>query len=466
MPTIGEQLKQARENRRLTIRQAMQATRIRDYYLQAMEADDFSRMPSPAQARGFFRSYASFLGLDADALIELQRSQNSVPAELITLGSTVAALPEPEPPPAPPPQPEPEPEPEPEPLPAEPEKAEPAPPPAAPAISQLIFFEIGHELRVRRELLSLTLDEIERHTRVRQHYLEKIEAGNFDELPSPVQARGMLSNYASFLDVDAEAILLRFADALQARRLERQPAPAKSNLPRPRLLLPLWLGRFITPDLLFGGGMILVLFGLILWGAMRIFSAGGLQATETQGPSLSDVLLASPIATLEAGPSAQALPTSVAVVTPTTSAALTLTATLSAADTDTPQAGQSSGGVQLTLSILERTFIRVTVDGQLKLEGRVAPGAALPFQGNSRIEVLTGSGSAIQVLFNQQNLGAMGEFGQVVDRIYTLNGVQTPTSTFTPTVTLTPRFQKTPTLTPTQTPTRTPTSTRTPTAQK
>ena len=207
MPTIGEQLKQARENRRLTILQAMEATRIRDYYLQAMEADDFSKLPSALQARGFLRSYASFLGLDTDALIEFQHSQNTLPAELNPPANGEAepvpqAAVTPEPPPAP------LPEPEPEPLPVE---VEPPQPPAPPAISQLIFFEIGHELRVRRELLSLTLDEIERHTRVRKHYLEKIEAGNFDELPSPVQARGMLSNYASFLDVDPEATLLRFA---------------------------------------------------------------------------------------------------------------------------------------------------------------------------------------------------------------------------------------------------------------
>lgn len=472
MSTIGEQLKHARETRHLTIQQVVQATRIRDYYLEAMEADDFSSMPSPAQARGFFRSYAEFLGLDADGLVDLQRNQTDVPAEFgLPTGPAFPPNqpaqqekpPEPEPPALPEPPIVPD-EPEPLATPIEVETAEPHEP-LPPAISQLIFFEIGHELRQRRELLSLTLEEIERHTKVRKHYLEEIEAGNYDELPSPVQARGMLSNYASFLDVDAESILLRFADALQARRIERQPATgSKSNLSRPRLVMPAWLGRFISPDLLFGGGMILLLFGLTLWGAVRIFSGSSAKTVDTQGPSISDVLLAtpSPAASQELAPAAQALPTSVSVVTPTDTEVLVTNQT----GTPQSQSGGISSGVQVTLSILERTFIRVTVDGQIKLDSRVAPGAALPFQGNDRIEVLTGSGSAIQVLFNQQNLGLMGDFGEVVDRIYTVSGVQTPTSTFTPTLSPTPRFLKTPTPTPTITPTRTPTLTRTPTVQK
>src|SRR5947207_12464764 len=81
MPTLGEQLKQARESRRLSIQQVVQAIRIRAHYLEAIEADDFSAMPSAAQARGFFRSYADFLGLNADELIGQQRSESAPEAE-------------------------------------------------------------------------------------------------------------------------------------------------------------------------------------------------------------------------------------------------------------------------------------------------------------------------------------------------------------------------------------------------
>ena len=274
MPTIGEQLKQIREARKLTIKQVALATRVRAHYLEAMEADDFSAMPSTAQARGFLRLYAEFLGLNADELISRQQTEANpetaapITSETPTPPETPAAAPEaetspesiPAENPAPPPQPEPEPLQE----------------PGLPTLSQTIFTEIGFSLRERRELISLTLDEIERHTRIRRHNLEIIEAGNFDELPSPVQARGMLSTYASFLDMNTDTVLLRYADALQSRRLERQQAePPKTSLSRRRVSLPAGLRRFVSPDLIFGGGMILIMLGLSVWGATRIFSSAG-----------------------------------------------------------------------------------------------------------------------------------------------------------------------------------------------
>lgn len=449
MPTIGQQLKQAREARRLSIPQVMQATRIRTYYLEAMETDDFSSMPSAAQARGFLRSYAEFLGLNADELITDQRNRPEGETEFTTPDQpepattpqalAQAVIVEPEPVVETETAPEPEPEPEP------PVEIE---PPKPPGVSHFVFAEIGNQLRQRRELLSLTLDEIERHTHVRRHYLTLIEKGDFDELPSPVQARGMLNNYANFLDMDTDALLLRFADALQARRLERQAGmPAAPSPARARISAPLWLRRFATPDLMFGGGMIVLLFLLALWGAARIFSGEANPPVQTQGPSISDVLLASPVASTEQV--AAALPTSVSV----SSAGSEIGQT----PTDIVLSGDAGSVLRVTISVLERTFVRISVDGVVKQEGRVVPGAALTFEGSQSIEILTGSGSAIQVLFNQRNLGVMGNYGEVIDRIYTFNGIETPTTTPTPTATITPRFQRTPTLTPTPSITITPT---------
>ena len=430
MLTIGEQLKQAREARKLTIKQAVTGTRVRAHYLQAMETDDFSVMPSAAQARGFLRLYAEYLGLNADELIAILRTETDpespAPIEVPLPIEHPAPAPKVAPPPAP----------------VEIPTAEPViqKNPGPPALSQTIFNEIGQSLQVRRELISLTLEEIERHTRVRKHNLELIEAGNFDELPSPVQARGILSAYASFLDMETEAVLLRYADALQMRRIERQPDSLSKTAPREKSNLPLWVRRFISPDLIFGGSMIVILLALSIWGGARIFSNGAqAQTTPTQGPSISDVLLATPLAVANTTQIVNKFPTSVedpgtalptidpALVTPTETAPATV-----------------SSAVQITVVVLERTFLRVVVDGVVKQEERASPGTALTFDGSERIEVLTGSGSAVQILFNNADLGVMGSFGEVVNRIYTINGVETPTPTPSPTASITPVPSATP----------------------
>ena len=69
MTRVGSQLRQAREARGLSLEQAQKATRIKRVFLEAIEGDRIDELPGPAQARGFVRSYAGFLGLDAEVLL-------------------------------------------------------------------------------------------------------------------------------------------------------------------------------------------------------------------------------------------------------------------------------------------------------------------------------------------------------------------------------------------------------------
>ena len=78
--SIGARLKQARELRRLTIQQVSEITKVRPHYLQALENDDLSAIPSVAQARGFLRIYAEFLELTPTDLVPPARSADTSPA--------------------------------------------------------------------------------------------------------------------------------------------------------------------------------------------------------------------------------------------------------------------------------------------------------------------------------------------------------------------------------------------------
>jgi transcriptional regulator with XRE-family HTH domain len=67
--SVGARLRQKREERHLSLEQVSETTRIRAHYLKALESDDLSSIPSAAQARGFLRNYAEFLGLSVDDLV-------------------------------------------------------------------------------------------------------------------------------------------------------------------------------------------------------------------------------------------------------------------------------------------------------------------------------------------------------------------------------------------------------------
>ncbi|HEY3475759.1 MAG TPA: helix-turn-helix domain-containing protein, partial [Anaerolineales bacterium] len=95
MQTIGQRLKAEREEQRLTLEKVFEATRIRVQYLQALEADDFSVMPSPVQARGYLRNYAEYLGFDVEQVLHELRETNAQLGSTDIVGPADLAAPSP-----------------------------------------------------------------------------------------------------------------------------------------------------------------------------------------------------------------------------------------------------------------------------------------------------------------------------------------------------------------------------------
>ena len=69
MTPLGETLRSARQTKGITIEDAERVTRIPKKYLEALEVENYSILPAPVYARGFLRSYAGYLGLDAQDLL-------------------------------------------------------------------------------------------------------------------------------------------------------------------------------------------------------------------------------------------------------------------------------------------------------------------------------------------------------------------------------------------------------------
>ena len=69
MQTIGERLEEARKKKGISIREAAEATKIRGDYLQKFESNHFDIGLTEIYTRGFLRTYANFLKLPADRII-------------------------------------------------------------------------------------------------------------------------------------------------------------------------------------------------------------------------------------------------------------------------------------------------------------------------------------------------------------------------------------------------------------
>ena len=69
MQTIGERLEEARKRKGISVREAAETTKIRGDYLQKFEANTFEIDLPPLYIRGFLRSYARYLELDPERIV-------------------------------------------------------------------------------------------------------------------------------------------------------------------------------------------------------------------------------------------------------------------------------------------------------------------------------------------------------------------------------------------------------------
>jgi len=403
---IGEILKQAREDQGLSLDEISLATKIKEKYLAAIEADNWAVLPSTVQQKGFTRSYAAFLGLDPAPLIKQLRDLLDEPEE------------------------------------------EEAPHEIQPSLQESpqsgLMSEIGSEIKSQRERLGFTISNVEDQIYIPARYLEAIENGNLEELPSTVQGKGMVKNYAQFLGMDPEPLLLSYADVLQRRLEETRPEikPGKTDSE-----MMIWLKRFIAnPTLLWAGVMILIIT-VSVWAGLLILGGNGSVLEDTATiPAVADILLPSSTSTATL-PAAVTTPGDIEVAVSPTDEGETSSGEEQEATSTPVLLGNEK--IQIQLIILHRAWVRVTVDNILEYEGRLVPGSVKVFGGELSIEVLTGNAAGVEVIYNQQDLGVMGLYGEVISRIYTPRGVATPTPTITPTPT--PSDTPEPSLTPTPT---------------
>jgi len=476
--TIGQYLRQLREERGISLEQLAQTTRINPTYLRALENDEMSLLPSTVQARGYLRLIAGTYNIDPQPLLDAYPdkeillptiAEEASPSET---SEPVTATPLPDEDNAIQTQERLEDEertlPETEEVSSEtvPETSVPIPEgtliTSAPVegSSSFIFSQIGRQFRTQREALGISLEDAERFTRLKARYLQAIEEGHFDHLPSLVQGRGMLRNYAEFLNLDSEAILMQFADGLQRRRLEHltTTTPARSTpsatpvrTPNP---LSLFLRRWMTPDLLVGGLLFAILLVFVVWGTARV---SGLQDQEVQAtpPSISELLLNTADVNGLSEPTSTPSPPPAAAQN---NGSALPPATVEGEETQaTGQLPSSTDPVQVYVIANQRVWLRVVVDNRVAFEGRTIPGSAYPFTGKQAIELTSGNAAGLQIVYNQNNLGNLGASGEVLRLIFTAEGTVVPTLLFTstPAPTLPPTFTPQPTQqlpTPTVTP--------------
>jgi len=286
------------------------------------------------------------------------------------------------------------------------------------------MIDLGSELKAAREEQGISLAEAEAATRIRGRYLRALEANDWAALPTHVQARGFLRNYAVYLGIDEGKVAAWYGQVAR-KSGSSLPHTRAADTPvrttgedgavfRPRDIsiermstMPAWL----SSDIIIGVFLAL-LVAVVGFGLIRLMSDSADETTEggtTTSPGLTPVVTQDPLQ-----------PTSGAGVSPGEATPAPVTPTFDA----------SLGSVQLSLEATEHVWVRVTVDGAQVLEGILAPGAPQAWQGTQQILLETPNGAGLQAMVNGQPQGPLGERGQPITLAWGPNGLlpSVPTS--------------------------------------
>jgi cytoskeletal protein RodZ len=75
LPTVGQRLRAAREEKGLSLEDLAAQTRIPQRHLESLEVADWDKLPAPTYTTGFAKSYASAVGLDRTEIGEQLRAE-------------------------------------------------------------------------------------------------------------------------------------------------------------------------------------------------------------------------------------------------------------------------------------------------------------------------------------------------------------------------------------------------------
>lgn len=290
-------------------------------------------------------------------------------------------------------------------------------------------------MRETREAKEKTLEDAVTALKIRRPILESFEQGEFGVSESQVQIRGMLRNYARFLGLEEERILEYYAatqnNVRQRRRFGRvveeesqlqAPRKITDTQPKPPTLLDpppnrfAWVGSALRNlALALVSVAAVAVIGFVIVDTLNLEDA-------TQGDGVAQAALQTA--------SAQPFGTITATYTPTwTPAPQESTAT-----TDFSIAG--IGGVQVQLTMVQRSFMRVMVDGVEQFSGIMQPGDEARYEGSNEIELTAASAPAVMITFNGIEQEPFGVRGQEAVWVFTPSSVEVMTgdgATLTPT---------------------------------
>ncbi len=255
---------------------------------------------------------------------------------------------------------------------------------------------LGERFRAAREARGLSLSDVSEQIRIRSVYLAAIEDENWPSIGAPVYIRGFLRTYARFLGLDPEEVVAAFngapAPAPSGRPAEK-PAPGYTPPPAPSG--PVQTGRRSSSLAVWAAAIVAVfLVAFVVYNEYTMHQ---------QGAPATVAATAEPSASPEASPADG-------------SGAALAGASISPLPSASPA---DEGPNTLALTLTAPSWLRITVDGNVSMEGTFPAGTSKTFHGRNAL-VRVGNAGGVEIRVDGKDVGKLGKSGDVIERSFTL----------------------------------------------
>ncbi|NIA29373.1 MAG: DUF4115 domain-containing protein [Actinobacteria bacterium] len=264
--------------------------------------------------------------------------------------------------------------------------------------------KIGRELAQQREARGLSIEDLSSRIKISIGFIENIEKGDFDFLPA-VYVRAFIRSYAEEVGLDPEVMLARFKAAKKPQKpaeeirmpgtvpkskakQKKQASKTHEHELAQRIKDLQFYFTLFKPFILVGIGIV------ILFVIIRLLLPGT-NNTPARPPqpkvseSVPDTLVD------ESQPSREI-----------------------------QQAKTISSSLQLTITAIETTWMRIVVNDTIADEATFAPGDMRTWESNKDFYLLIGNAGGVRFNLNGKNLGIVGNPGQVANLLINKNGVK------------------------------------------
>ena len=250
--------------------------------------------------------------------------------------------------------------------------------------------EIGANLLSIRTDKGWELDAIVTKTQITKRVLIAIEQGHLEDLPEPFYTKELIKKYAKVLglvDVPDYTIV----DIEQAARATK--SFRKLNL---RKYLPKWK----LPQLQLRSQHLYLLYLILVGIAVKGIATVVDNPNPTETPSLTETDIAQTTSTSVSNSSSKNSTSSQLVTQSNTTV---------------------SDSVVVDVSVKDRCWLKVIVDGKVEFEGILLKGTNRTWKGKEKITIVAGNAGGVVVTYNNGQGKILGEPGKVEEVTYTLN---------------------------------------------